>query len=149
MFWRESDYEVRFIHSFYTRLTLTIVWRADAESDGEDDASTVAPSVDVSGINVTRRNSSEADRKAQLLADPRAEVVDPDFVVCRKCQKRIKASRGNTKYSLSGWKKHQEHCSDLRLVRQSVLPFYDVINCLPIVTSLDIALQLQNAGYRS
>lgn len=90
--------------------------KADAESDGEDDASTVAPSVDVSGINVTRRNSSEADRKAQLLADPRAEVVDPDFVVCRKCQKRIKASRGNTKYSLSGWKKHQEHCSDLSYV---------------------------------
>lgn len=89
---------------------------ANADSDVEDDASTVAPSVDVSGINVTRRNTSEADRKAQLLADPRAEEVDPDFVLCRKCQKRIKASRGNTKYSLSGWKKHQEHCSDLSYV---------------------------------
>ncbi|KAF9006100.1 hypothetical protein BDQ17DRAFT_1352741 [Cyathus striatus] len=53
----------------------------------------------------------EADRKALLEADERAEVSEPDRVKCRKCQKWIRLFAGTTKYSLQNWNKHQLSCS--------------------------------------
>jgi hypothetical protein len=98
------------------RTRCTASKKSEGDSDTDDAASTVAPSVDASGVSSTRKNMSESDRKAQLLSDPRAEKVEPDSITCRKCQKSIRCSRGNSKYILAGWNKHQEHCSDISYI---------------------------------
>ncbi|KAJ7255490.1 hypothetical protein B0H12DRAFT_534922 [Mycena haematopus] len=54
---------------------------------------------------------NEAQRKAVLEADQRAETVQADQVLCRKCQKWIRLS-GRTKYALGNWTTHQSSCAD-------------------------------------
>jgi hypothetical protein len=54
---------------------------------------------------------TEAQRKAILEADQRAETVQVDQVLCRKCQKWIRLS-ARTKYALGNWTTHQSSCAD-------------------------------------
>ncbi|KAF7309881.1 hypothetical protein MIND_00360400 [Mycena indigotica] len=62
------------------------------------------------GAGSGRRTTGE-QRKAELEADPRAERVDIDQVLCRKCQKWVRLST-KTAYALANWNKHQENCGD-------------------------------------
>ncbi|KAF7370507.1 hypothetical protein MSAN_00682600 [Mycena sanguinolenta] len=55
--------------------------------------------------------TTEAQRKAILEADQRAETVQVDQVLCRKCQKWIRLST-RTNYALGNWTVHQASCAD-------------------------------------
>lgn len=53
---------------------------------------------------------SDAERKALLEEDPRAQEVKPHEVLCRSCQKWIKLSIDHS-YLLGSWHAHQQRCS--------------------------------------
>ncbi|KAG0709418.1 hypothetical protein DFH29DRAFT_888359 [Suillus ampliporus] len=53
---------------------------------------------------------SDAERKALLEGDPRAQEIKPHEVLCRSCQKWIKLSIGQA-YLLGNWHAHQQRCS--------------------------------------
>ncbi|KAG1860669.1 hypothetical protein DFJ58DRAFT_778444 [Suillus subalutaceus] len=53
---------------------------------------------------------SDAERKALLEEDPRAQEVKPHEVLCRSCQKWIKLSIDHA-YILGNWHAHQQRCS--------------------------------------
>ncbi|KAG2128594.1 hypothetical protein DEU56DRAFT_819149 [Suillus clintonianus] len=53
---------------------------------------------------------SDAERKALLEEDPRAQEVKPHEVLCRSCQKWIKLSIDHV-YLLGNWLAHQQRCS--------------------------------------
>lgn len=72
--------------------------------DGGGDSISVARSPERSS------RKDEAERRAVLEADPRAQEVTPSEVLCRKCQKWIKLS--GVKYMLGNWQKHQNACGD-------------------------------------
>ncbi|KAJ6518911.1 hypothetical protein C8R45DRAFT_949702 [Mycena sanguinolenta] len=55
--------------------------------------------------------TTEAQRKEFLESDPRAETVQVDQVLCRKCQKWIRLS-ARTNYALGNWTTHQASCAD-------------------------------------
>lgn len=59
-----------------------------------------------------RRN--DAERKAFLEADPRAQEVRPHEALCRSCQKWIQL--GTRPYLLSNWNSHQQRCSGVVFV---------------------------------
>ncbi|KAJ7170470.1 hypothetical protein C8R43DRAFT_91779 [Mycena crocata] len=63
-----------------------------------------------SEVGSTRK--TEAERKAILDTDPRAETVEKDQVMCRKCQKWIRLST-RTPYALNNWNQHQSACADV------------------------------------
>ncbi|KAF8989010.1 hypothetical protein BDZ89DRAFT_1087513, partial [Hymenopellis radicata] len=56
---------------------------------------------------------TEEERKATLEADPRAEKIEKEQVLCRRCQKWVKSS-SNLAYSLYNWNRHQQTCSDMQ-----------------------------------
>ncbi|KAJ7623144.1 hypothetical protein FB45DRAFT_924730 [Roridomyces roridus] len=86
-----------------------------AAASGLDDAASIRSDArsEVSrsekGGAVVRMSVDE--RKAMLDGDPRAEKVEPDQVLCRKCQKWIRLST-KTSYALSNWNTHQMSCAD-------------------------------------
>lgn len=82
----------------------------DNESEVDEDASTVAPSIASAVTDVSKRKT-EAERKSILETDPRAEEVKPNEVLCRKCQKWIKLSKSSS-FALYNWTSHQSRCSD-------------------------------------
>lgn len=109
----------------------------EASDNGDDAASTVAPSVAQSDISVRR---TEPERKDFLDSDTRAEAVKHDEVLCRKCQKWIRLST-RQKFALTNWNKHQRSCSDavpssrvataerkLRIVNDSQAKSFDARN---------------------
>ncbi|KAG1774102.1 hypothetical protein EV702DRAFT_1126647 [Suillus placidus] len=53
---------------------------------------------------------SDAEKKALLEEDPRAQEVKPHEVLCRSCQKWIKLSIDHT-HLLGNWHAHQQRCS--------------------------------------
>ncbi|KAJ7066495.1 hypothetical protein C8F01DRAFT_703966 [Mycena amicta] len=57
------------------------------------------------------RRMTADERKAELEGDPRAERVDIDQVLCRKCQKWVRLST-KTAYALYNWNQHQGVCGD-------------------------------------
>ncbi|KAG1880538.1 hypothetical protein C8R48DRAFT_684464 [Suillus tomentosus] len=52
----------------------------------------------------------DAERKALLEEDPRAQEVKPHEILCRSCQKWIKLSIDHA-YVLGNWHTHQQRCS--------------------------------------
>jgi hypothetical protein len=58
---------------------------------------------------------TEMQRKTVLESDQRAETVEADQVLCRKCKKWIKLSKRYA-YSLGNWNAHQAACADAALV---------------------------------
>ncbi|KAJ7504281.1 hypothetical protein B0H11DRAFT_1981470 [Mycena galericulata] len=78
----------------------------DAASMRSETRSEIARS-EVGGATRT----TQAERKAILEADARAETVQADQVLCRKCQKWIRLST-RTAYSLGNWNHHQTNCAD-------------------------------------
>ncbi|OAX39617.1 hypothetical protein K503DRAFT_73116 [Rhizopogon vinicolor AM-OR11-026] len=73
-------------------------------------------SVSGSSLDITKQSSpqsarrNDAERKAFLEADPRAQEIKPHEVLCRSCQKWIKLS-GTHFYLLGNWHTHQQRCS--------------------------------------
>ncbi|KAF8916053.1 hypothetical protein CPB85DRAFT_365792 [Mucidula mucida] len=59
---------------------------------------------------------TEEERKATLEADPRAEKIEKEQVLCRRCQKWVKSNSTLT-YSLYNWKRHQQTCSDSQQIK--------------------------------
>lgn len=53
---------------------------------------------------------TEAERLAFLEADLCAEVIEPDRVLCKTCQKWIKCSN-TQKFALTNWRTHQRRCN--------------------------------------
>ncbi|KAJ6498316.1 hypothetical protein DFH09DRAFT_1204132 [Mycena vulgaris] len=77
----------------------------------DDAASDIRSEVAASDVGGVKR-TTEAERKAILDSDKRAETVQVDQVLCRKCQKWIRLST-RTAYSLANWKAHQAKCADV------------------------------------
>ena len=76
----------------------------------DDDASSVAPSIpgsDVTGMSVTGRNRSSADRRRLLEEDELSGEVRPDSVNCTVCAKWVKLSTRSA-YQLKNWVVHTE-----------------------------------------
>jgi hypothetical protein len=77
--------------------------------------------VSESSMEISKQSSpqsarrSDAERKAFLEADPRAQEAKPHEVLCRSCQKWIKLS-ANRPYILGNWHAHQQRCSGVVLV---------------------------------
>lgn len=63
-------------------------------------------------INKQSSPNNDAERKAFLEADPRAQEIRPHEILCRSCQKWIKLSAGH----LGNWHSHQQRCSGVVLV---------------------------------
>ncbi|KAK7025207.1 hypothetical protein R3P38DRAFT_2953290 [Favolaschia claudopus] len=74
-----------------------------------DDGASVRSEMRSEAGSVMRMN--EGQRKALLEEDQRAETVQPDQVLCRKCHKWIRLS-SRTNYSLGNWNAHQSKCAD-------------------------------------
>jgi len=75
----------------------------------DDGASVRSDMRSEAGGGVVRMN--ETQRRELLEADPRAETIQEDQVLCRKCQKWIRLS-ARTKYSLGNWNTHQASCAE-------------------------------------
>ncbi|KAJ7759188.1 hypothetical protein B0H16DRAFT_631618 [Mycena metata] len=58
-----------------------------------------------------RKQLTELQRKEVLETDQRAETVEHDRVLCKKCKAWIRLSN-RTKYSLYNWTNHQAKCAD-------------------------------------
>jgi hypothetical protein len=63
-------------------------------------------------INKQSSPNNDAERKAFLEADPRAQEIRLHEILCRSCQKWIKLSAGR----LGNWHSHQQRCSGVVLV---------------------------------
>jgi hypothetical protein len=74
-----------------------------------DDGASVRSDMRSEAGSTVRMN--EAQRKAILEADQRAETVQVDQVLCRKCQKWIRLS-ARSNYLLTNWNAHQSSCAD-------------------------------------
>lgn len=87
------------------------------EPDDGDDASTTAafPSP-VTPPSQPKKNADE--RKAMLEADPRAAEVRAESILCKKCNKWIKLTKGR-QYVLRHWNEHQSRC-DIQYVFHSM-----------------------------
>ncbi|KAF7308920.1 hypothetical protein MKEN_01092500 [Mycena kentingensis (nom. inval.)] len=83
---------------------------AAASASVMDDAASVRSEMR-SEMGGTARRTTVEERKAELEADPRAEEVAPDQVLCRKCQKWIRLST-KSMYALANWNQHQLSCGD-------------------------------------
>ena len=57
---------------------------------------------------VAKRNAEE--RRLKLLADPRVEAVQPNFVQCKLCHRWLKLTE-TTDYAPYNWYKHVERCA--------------------------------------
>ncbi|KAL1747852.1 hypothetical protein HDZ31DRAFT_30973, partial [Schizophyllum fasciatum] len=78
---------------------------------GDDDADEESASAAAPSISEATVRRSEAERKAILEADSRAEELEPMQALCRKCHKWIKLS-SKQRYALSNWNRHQRSCAD-------------------------------------
>ncbi|KAJ7917511.1 hypothetical protein B0H13DRAFT_1994776 [Mycena leptocephala] len=74
-----------------------------------DDAASVRSEIRSEAGGVGRM--TEMQRKTVLESDQRAETVESDQVLCRKCKKWIKLSKRYA-YSLGNWNAHQAACAD-------------------------------------
>jgi hypothetical protein len=63
----------------------------------------------------TKTRTTQAERKKILEEDERAEDVQIDQVLCRKCQKWVRLST-RTPYALGNWNQHQNGCADVACV---------------------------------
>ncbi|KAJ7043723.1 hypothetical protein C8F04DRAFT_728086 [Mycena alexandri] len=82
--------------------------RVSAASPLGDDVSMRSDMASESGSS---KRLTELQRKEVLETDQRAETVEHDQVLCKKCKKWIRLST-RTKYSLPNWINHQAKCAD-------------------------------------
>ncbi|KAL1716319.1 hypothetical protein EV715DRAFT_255220 [Schizophyllum commune] len=78
---------------------------------GDDEPEDETASVSAATPSEATVRRSEAERKAMLEADTRAEELEPHQALCRKCHKWIKLST-QQRYGLSNWNRHQRSCAD-------------------------------------
>ncbi|KDQ26590.1 hypothetical protein PLEOSDRAFT_159492 [Pleurotus ostreatus PC15] len=125
------------------------------EHDDGDDASTTAafPSP-VTPPSQPKKNADE--RKAMLEADPRAAEVRAESILCKKCNKWIKLTKGR-QYVLRHWNEHQSRCDiqpservaaaerKLQLVNDSQVKYFtgELVQC----ATCGITIQLQGVEY--
>ncbi|KAF4592919.1 hypothetical protein EYR38_008625 [Pleurotus pulmonarius] len=96
------------------------------------------------------------ERKATLEADPRAAEVRAETVLCKKCNKWIKLTKGR-QYVLRHWNEHQSRCDiqpservaaaerKLQLVNDSQVKYFtgELVQC----ATCGITVQLQGVEY--
>lgn len=91
------------------------------QNEEDDGVSTDVPTELVSVSEPTQRqNMTEAQRRALLKADPRAEEVRPHEVLCQTCRAWVKLEVG-AKYIVANWAAHQGRCESGRCVSAMVL----------------------------
>ncbi|KAI0079384.1 hypothetical protein K474DRAFT_1659198 [Panus rudis PR-1116 ss-1] len=78
----------------------------EGEASDDDDAVSIAAST----TTTRARRTTEAERKAQLEADPRAGEVRPQEVFCLGCKKWIRLG-SKTNYALGNWNGHIARCT--------------------------------------
>ncbi|KAG5219718.1 Peroxisomal targeting signal receptor [Salix suchowensis] len=101
-----------------------------------------------------KKNADE--RKAILEADPRAAEVRAESILCKKCNKWIKLTKGR-QYILRHWNEHQSRCDiqpservaaaerKLQLVNDSQVKYFtgELVQC----ATCGITIQLQGVEY--
>ncbi|KAJ8694472.1 hypothetical protein PTI98_007137 [Pleurotus ostreatus] len=120
------------------------------EGDDRDDAGFPPPAPPPSQ---PKKNVDE--RKATLEADPRAAEVRAETVLCKKCNKWIKLTKGR-QYVLTHWNEHQSRCDmqpsevtaaehKLQLVNDPQVKYFtrELVQC----ATCGIAVHLQGVEY--